>query len=129
MTYADWTRFHGPEPLRRGAYIPQSTDNLLMYTYAGDASFDGLVDLRDYLLMDATYLQGYDGVTKVATWADGDFNYDGIVDYRDYMALADAALDNQGSPLADQMIALHTVEFGQSYRSTRSTRRCPNRPA
>ncbi len=68
-----------------------ATDQLLSLTYFGDINLDGTVDLQDYRLMDASYLQGYDGTTKVAQWINGDFNYDGIVNYEDY-ALADAAL-------------------------------------
>ena len=95
--------------------LPADADSLLVkFTYAGDANLDGVVDLDDYRLMDAGYLAGFDGVTKVATWTTGNFNYDGIVDYKDY-ALADAALLNQGSPLADEMITLHTAEFGSAF--------------
>jgi len=83
-------------------------DLLFRYTYAGDANLDGVVDLRDYLLLDAGY------VTGGHTWAAGDFNYDGIIDYHDY-AIADATIQTQGSPLADRMIALHTAAFGAPY--------------
>jgi len=85
-------------------------DTLARYTYAGDTNLDGAVTLQDYRLMDLGYLSG----STNATWISGDFNYDGVVDYHDY-SLADAALHNQGSPLADQMIALHTTEFGSAY--------------
>ncbi len=88
---------------------------LIKYTCVGDITLDGTVDLRDYLLMDAGYLQGFNGVSKVAHWINGDFNDDGIVNYQDY-SLADAALLAEGSTtLADQMYQLHAAEFGQTY--------------
>ncbi len=63
----------------------------------GDANLDGVVDLRDYLIMDANYLSGFDGTPgHFATWQDGDFNGDGIVNAADY-ALIDQAFGAEHS--------------------------------
>ncbi len=48
------------------------------YTVAGDATMDGVIDIRDFLLLDLGYLTGGSG------YAGGDFNYSGTVDGSDY---------------------------------------------
>ncbi len=114
ITGADYLAFGSDEGLFDGQTVA-SGDVLVKYTYNGDVTLDGAVDLRDYRLMDASYLQGYDGVTKIAHWVNGDFNYDGIVNYKDY-ALADAAMVAEGNTiLANEMAQLHAAEFGQNY--------------
>ena len=66
---------------------------LVMYTYAGDANFDGLVDGADYGTID-NYVQfpGTDG------YANGDFNYDGVIDGADY-GIIDNTVQLQGTPI------------------------------
>jgi hypothetical protein len=66
---------------------------LVMYTYAGDLNFDGLVDGADYGVID-NYVQfpGTDG------YANGDFNYDGVIDGADY-GLIDNTVQLQGTPI------------------------------
>jgi hypothetical protein len=82
---------------------------LVKFTYVGDATLDGVVDIDDYLQLDAGYTQH-----QPATWVNGDFNYDGVINGLDY-AYIDASYAAQGGPLAEGMIAEHTAEFGQQY--------------
>ncbi|MFB3890452.1 MAG: PEP-CTERM sorting domain-containing protein [Phycisphaerae bacterium] len=48
--------------------------------YMGDATLDGIVDMKDYTTWFANY-----GRTAGADWYAGDFNGDGIVDMHDYV--------------------------------------------
>jgi hypothetical protein len=68
-------------------------DVLVMYTYAGDLNFDGLVDGADYGVID-NYVQfpGTDG------YINGDFNYDGTIDGADY-GIIDNTVQLQGPPI------------------------------
>ncbi len=114
LSQADFATFHGAAGTIDG-YLPVAGDIVAKYTYAGDINLDGIVDINDYRLMDAGYLQGFDGVNTIAHWINGDVNYDGVVDGQDY-GLADAALVDEGNTvLANQMYQLHAAEFGQSY--------------
>lgn len=83
-------------------------DLLLRCTWLGDADMDGVITLSDYAQIDSGFLLHGSG------WSSGDFNYDGVVDWRDY-ALIDAGAAMQGSPLAAEMLQLHTQEFGLGY--------------
>jgi len=98
-------------------YTPISGDVVAMYTYAGDVNLDGYVDIRDYLLMDQGYLQGFDASSsgQTAHWINGDVNYDGVVDYKDFAFADNAAFDEGSTVLANQMYQLHAAEFGQAY--------------
>jgi autotransporter-associated beta strand protein len=59
---------------------------IVKYTYTGDASLDGKVDLgNDFDL----FLQGYLG--GGTGWVMGDFNYDGVVDTADFQLFVDGA--------------------------------------
>jgi autotransporter-associated beta strand protein len=52
---------------------------IAMYTYAGDANLDGVIDGGDYGTIDNfVQVPGADG------YANGDFNYDGVIDGGDY---------------------------------------------
>jgi hypothetical protein len=86
-----------------------SNSILVKFTYIGDATLDGIVNIDDYLQIDDAYRTG-----KPATWVNGDFNYDGTINGLDY-AYIDASYAAQGGPLAEEMIALHTAEFGIAY--------------
>ncbi len=59
---------------------------IVKYTYTGDASLDGKVDLgNDFDLFLRGYLGGGTG------WVMGDFNYDGMVDTADFQLFVDGA--------------------------------------
>jgi hypothetical protein len=66
------------------------TDTLVMYTYGGDATLDGRINVDDYIRIDsgiAAHLTG---------WSNGDFNYDGVVNIDDYTQFIDANIGIQG---------------------------------
>ena len=112
LSWADYHAFH-PTATTFDGYTPGANDVVAMYTYMGDANLDGVITLRDYQLIDQGYLAGFDGSTNVATWVNGDFNYDGVVNYEDY-ALIDASV-GLTTVLGQEMIAMHTEEFGAPY--------------
>ena len=68
------------------------TDTLVMYTYGGDATLDGKINIDDYVRID----NGIAGNLK--GWANGDFNYDGKVNIDDYTTVIDANIGTQGAP-------------------------------
>jgi autotransporter-associated beta strand protein len=66
---------------------------LVMYTYAGDANLDGVINGGDYGVIDNfVQVPGADG------YANGDFNYDGVVDGGDY-GVIDNNIQAQGPAL------------------------------
>src|SRR5207244_1974979 len=65
------------------------TDTLVMYTYGGDATLDGKINIDDYVKIDSGIAGGYTG------WVNGDFNYDGKVSIDDYITVIDANIGNQ----------------------------------
>jgi hypothetical protein len=69
------------------------TDTLVMYTYGGDATLDGKINIDDYVRIDSGIAAGLTG------WSNGDFNYDGKVSIDDYITVIDANIGNQGPPL------------------------------
>jgi hypothetical protein len=69
------------------------TDTLVMYTYGGDATLDGKLNIDDYVKIDSGIAAGLTG------WVNGDFNYDGKVNIDDYTTVIDANIGNQGPPL------------------------------
>ena len=63
---------------------------IAMYTYAGDANLDGVIDGGDYGTIDNfVQVPGADG------YANGDFNYDGVIDGGDY-GIIDNNIQAQG---------------------------------
>ncbi len=65
------------------------TDTLVMYTYGGDATLDGKINIDDYVKIDS-------GIAAALTgWSNGDFNYDGKVSIDDYITVIDANIGNQ----------------------------------
>ena len=85
---------------------PGAADVLVKYTYYGDANLDGVVDGRDYALIDAGFLSR----GSLTGWYDGDFNYDGKVDASDY-TLIDNGFNNQGANLSTSALtAADTAE-------------------
>jgi hypothetical protein len=57
---------------------PIDSDSVLIkYTYKGDATLDGMVDIRDL------YRLAVEFNTSSAAWTSGDFNFDGTTDAAD----------------------------------------------
>jgi hypothetical protein len=65
------------------------TDTLIMYTYGGDATLDGQINIDDYVKIDSGIAAGLTG------WSNGDFNYDGKINIDDYTTFIDANIVNQ----------------------------------
>jgi autotransporter-associated beta strand protein len=65
------------------------TDTLVMFTYGGDATLDGKINVDDYIKIDSGIAAGLTG------WSNGDFNYDGKVNIDDYTTVIDANIGNQ----------------------------------
>jgi fibronectin-binding autotransporter adhesin len=66
---------------------------LVKYTYYGDSSLDGKVDLgNDFNL----FLQGF-AATNASSWVLGDYNYDGRVDSSDFDLFLDSYKSQNGS--------------------------------
>jgi hypothetical protein len=87
----------------RGGLGPTDTDlfagqvitgasTIAMYTYAGDANLDGVIDGGDYGIID-NFVQ----VPGADSYFNGDFNYDGVIDGGDY-GIIDNNIQAQGAP-------------------------------
>jgi hypothetical protein len=87
----------------RGGLGPTDTDlfagqtitgasTLAMYTYAGDANLDGLIDGGDYGVIDNNVQ-----IAGADSYFNGDFNYDGVIDGGDY-GIIDNNIQAQGAP-------------------------------
>ena len=72
-----------------GGQTITGTDTLVMYTYGGDATLDGKINVDDYIRIDNGIAGGLTG------WSNGDFNYDGKVSIDDYITVIDANLGTQ----------------------------------
>jgi autotransporter-associated beta strand protein len=70
-----------------------ASDTLVMYTYGGDATLDGQINIDDYTRIDSAIGTG------AAGWSNGDFNYDGKIDIDDY-TIIDSNILAQGAPFA-----------------------------
>ena len=68
------------------------SDTLVMYTYAGDATLDGKINVDDYGRIDLNAI-----VPGASGWYNGDFNYDGKVNVDDY-GIIDFNVGLQGPP-------------------------------
>jgi hypothetical protein len=80
-----------------GVWNSQSVDGtsvLVMYTYAGDATLDGKIDVDDYGQIDLNAK-----MPGALGWFNGDFNYDGKVNVDDY-GIIDFNVMAQGAPLS-----------------------------
>jgi hypothetical protein len=78
-----------------GGQTVGSSDNLVMYTYAGDANLDGHIDGDDFFRIDAGF-----GAPATTAYATGDFNYSGTIDADDYW-LIDRNYVKQGADIAN----------------------------
>src|SRR5205807_4956598 len=74
------------------------SDTLVMFTYAGDATLDGKINVDDYGRIDFNVNLGTSG------WYNGDFNYDGKVNVDDY-GIIDFNVGIQGAPLLNAEVA------------------------
>jgi hypothetical protein len=63
-----------------------------MYTYGGDATLDGKIDVDDYGRIDLNA-----PIPGASGWSNGDFNYDGKINIDDY-AIIDLNVGIQGAP-------------------------------
>jgi autotransporter-associated beta strand protein len=72
-----------------GGQTMNAGDVLLMYTYGGDATLDGKINVDDYIKIDSGIAAGLSG------WSNGDFNYDGKINIDDYTTQIDANIGNQ----------------------------------
>jgi hypothetical protein len=72
-----------------GGQTITGTDTLVMYTYGGDATLDGRINIDDYIRID----NGIAG--NLTGWSNGDFNYDGKINIDDYTTVIDANIGNQ----------------------------------
>jgi hypothetical protein len=68
------------------------SDALIMYTYGGDATLDGKINVDDYGKIDFNVT-----LPGVAGWYNGDFNYDGKINVDDY-GIIDFNVGIQGPP-------------------------------
>jgi autotransporter-associated beta strand protein len=72
-----------------GGQTITGSDTLVMYTYGGDATLDGKINIDDYVKIDSGIAANLTG------WVNGDFNYDGKVNIDDYTTVIDANVGNQ----------------------------------
>jgi hypothetical protein len=70
-----------PPPTFEGV-VPDSTMVLVKYTYYGDATLDGVVNLADFNRLASNFGQ------PMRRWSQGDFNYDGNANLADFNRLA-----------------------------------------
>src|SRR4051812_32882204 len=78
-------------------------DTLVMYTYGGDATLDGKINIDDYVRIDNGSAAGMTG------WSNGDFNYDGKINIDDYTTAIDANIGIQGGPFLTAGGSSHVV--------------------
>jgi hypothetical protein len=74
-----------------GGQTITGASTIAMYTYAGDANLDGVIDGGDYGTID-NFVQ----VPGASGYANGDFNYDGVFDGGDY-GVIDNNIQAQGA--------------------------------
>jgi autotransporter-associated beta strand protein len=72
-----------------GDQAVDATSVLVKYTYGGDATLDGVIDIDDYSRIDLGELLNLRG------YSNGDFNLDGWIDVDDY-GMIDFTVTNQG---------------------------------
>jgi hypothetical protein len=89
----------GGETSSWNAQVVDGSSVLAMYTYAGDANLDGVIDGGDYGAIDNNVQ-----VSGASGYSNGDFNYDGVIDGGDY-GLIDNNIQAQGAPLGGSSVA------------------------
>src|SRR5204863_8420188 len=68
------------------------SDTLVMYTYGGDATLDGKINVDDYGRIGLN-----SAIPGASGWSNGDFNYDGKINVDDY-GIIDSNVPIQGTP-------------------------------
>jgi len=79
LGYALVGSLFGPSGTTFDGVSAGANDVLVKYTYYGDATLDGKVDVNDFSLIDF-----FQGTKTGATWLMGDFTFDGAVDINDF---------------------------------------------
>src|SRR5439155_12977606 len=69
-------------------------DQLVMYTWGGDANLDGTLNGDDYFRIDSHVVQS----GTVFGYHNGDFNYDGFINGDDYFIIDSNIATAQASP-------------------------------
>jgi hypothetical protein len=96
------------------------SDTIVMYTYGGDANFDGKLNIDDYTRADS-------GVAASATgWSNGDFNYDGKVNIDDY-TIIDGNIGNQSGTFSTASTASALLQANTNAALTTKTLIKPKR--
>jgi autotransporter-associated beta strand protein len=100
--------------------VVSGSDTVVFYTYSGDATLDGKINIDDYVRIDAGIAAGSSG------WTNGDFSYDGKVNIDDYVII-DGNISQQGSPFptassASMVSQLAVVTRATPKRTTRAIR-------
>ena len=72
-----------------GGQTIDSSTLLTKFTYGGDATLDGKINIDDYVKIDSGIAGGFTG------WSNGDFNYDGKVNIDDYITVIDANISSK----------------------------------
>ncbi len=76
-----------------GGQTITGASTLAMWTYAGDANLDGVINADDY-----ANISFYDNIPTADGYANGDFNYDGDINPDDF-SLIDFNRNAQGAPI------------------------------
>jgi hypothetical protein len=89
---ADARHISGTEIATWEGETVSASDTLVMYTYGGDATLDGKVNIDDYVRIDSGI------VAEITGYANGDFNLDGKINIDDYTQFIDVNVNVQGPP-------------------------------
>lgn len=92
------------------ASIP-SGEVKVMYTLAGDANLDGMVNFNDFSILQNNYDQ------SGCDWAQGDFNHDGVVNFNDFSILQ----NNYDTSIAADNISDGVMDIAKFRRSDAGT--------
>jgi hypothetical protein len=83
----------GPQTKLFDGQTVDSTSIIVKYTYGGDVTFDGKINIDDYVRMDFA-----SGIPSANGFSNGDLNYDGKINIDDYVII-DFVVTVQGSAL------------------------------
>ncbi|MFB3893787.1 MAG: PQQ-binding-like beta-propeller repeat protein [Phycisphaerae bacterium] len=99
----------GTSPIVVGGvvYTVDTNGHMVALATPGDANFDGIVDMKDYI----TWFNNF-GSTAGVGWSGADFNADGIVDMTDYIAWFDNFGQGGGSPGVPEPAGLALLALG-----------------